>query len=193
MDQNKIKRYLESLKNTNLNITNTNTIVTQNTLESNTVKLNNTVNLNTNNITYNGDSITLNITSNELKAYLMLDTLDNISNLEFVIPFITKPTSNTNITIYSLTNEILSSYTNDLSGKIHIYLTDIFKKQNAINITSNKSTLNYYAGTLFGVNKAINNAGTTNVRRYYRIFEYKGNIVLNEEQFEADKVILVKK
>lgn len=134
MDQNKIKRYLESLKNTNLNITNTNTIVTQNTLESNTVKLNNTVNLNTNNITYNGDSITLNITSNELKAYLMLDTLDNISNLEFVIPFITKPTSNTNITIYSLTNEILSSYTNDLSGKIHIYLTDIFKKQNAINI-----------------------------------------------------------
>ena len=134
MDQNKIKRYLESLKNTNINITNTNTIVTQNTLESNTVKLNNTVNLNTNNITYNGDSITLNITSNELKAYLMLDTLDNISNLEFVIPFITKPTSNTNITIYSLTNEILSSYTNDLSGKIHIYLTDIFKKQNAINI-----------------------------------------------------------
>ena len=66
-------------------------------------------------------------------------------------------------------------------------------KQNAINITSNKSTLNYYAGTLFGVNKAINNAGTTNVRRYYRIFVYKGNIVLNEEQFEADKVILVKK
>ena len=66
-------------------------------------------------------------------------------------------------------------------------------KQNAINITSNKSTLNYYAGTLFGVNKAINNAGTTNVRRYYWIFEYKGNIVLNEEQFEADKVILVKK
>ena len=71
--------------------------------------------------------------------------------------------------------------------------TSTAQNSNAINITSNKSTLNYYAGTLFGVNKAINNAGTTNVRRYYRIFEYKGNIVLNEEQFEADKVILVKK
>ena len=107
MDQNKIKRYLESLKNNNLNITNT--IITQNTLEDNTITLTNTINLNTNNITYNRDSITLNITSNELKAYLNLNSLDNISKLDFIIPYITKPTSNTNITIYSLDNEILSS------------------------------------------------------------------------------------
>ena len=43
MDQNKIKRYLESLKNNNLNITNTNTIITQNTFEDNTITLTNTI------------------------------------------------------------------------------------------------------------------------------------------------------
>ena len=37
----KIKRYLESLKNNNLNITNT--IITQNTLEDNTITLTNTI------------------------------------------------------------------------------------------------------------------------------------------------------
>ncbi len=39
----KIKRYLESLKNNNLNITNTNTIITQNTFEDNTITLTNTI------------------------------------------------------------------------------------------------------------------------------------------------------
>ena len=101
---------------------------------------------------------------------------------------ISTSSANTSITIGDETLD-LTNIKNDDYTNIPI----LQAKQNAINITSNKSTLNYYAGTLFGVNKAISNAGTTNVRQYYRIFEYKGNIVLNEEQFEADKVILVKK